>query len=764
MNTLSMTPAELAERTNPADYEDIRKEMRAFYPDECHGDCKDPGIPEAYLEMTRSLDDFLRKDPDAPIFRVKKQYYETLPKYFHPVLFRNLPFYFEAGMNGGWCRHNPGRAWFERNFNRRIDEVIPEEKRKVFSARNRQRYMLCCGYFIDAIHHIPPLTAILTRGFGGVREDTLKATERCRTPEERDWIDAALAGLDAVHAVQLKFAAEAESILKREPLTDNQRRNLRRIAESAKVVPWAPPRTFYEGLNTFWFVREILGLTDGLAVYSIGHPDDMLRSLYEADLAAGRITPEEAFDLICCFLLVADCHHNGMIPVSAYDDHEMEIPLTLGGCDGSGKEVFNDLTRMFILAHRRLDLVFPKLHCRCSEKSSPEYLRMLAEDVYRGRCVHDIFNDDITIPTLEAAGKTPEDARRYLCNGCWDAGAESKENRYGADYFSLARILEATIYRDPEKEREAGIHLTPLDGAESFAEVRKIMLGNITKFAADVLDDYTAYETASVLAYPHPLYSACLDGCLEKLRDESVGGAEYSSRDLDMAFFGNLTDSLLAIDAICFKQKACTVAELLDAVRANWKTRPDLRKMALAAPHWGDDTPESTALAREIQQAMYEVVHARKNGRGGPYVLCSWIYREYKYWGEQTRALPDGRRDGDYLAQALNPSSFRTKEDITTVLNAIGRLDHLKFDSSNVNLTFEKGNVSVEALVAVFRTFCHLKMHVLQPNCFSRAELLEAQKHPEQHRNLIVKVCGFSARFVALSPQWQQAVLDRCFF
>lgn len=764
MNELLVTPAELAGKTNPSDYEELRNEMRAFYPEECHGDCKDPRIPETYLAMTSALDEFLRNDPDAPIFRVKKQYFETLPEYFRPVLFRNLPFYFEAGMNGGWCRNNPGRTWFERNFSRRMDAVIPEAKRNRFRARGNQRYLLCCGYFIDGVHHTPPLTTILTRGFAGVREDTLAAAKRCRTPEERDWIDAALAGLDAVRAIQLKFAAEAEAILAKERLTDDQRRNLRRIAESANVAPWEPPRTFYEGLNTLWFVREILSLTDGLAVYSIGHPDDMLRKLYEADLAAGRVTPGEAFDLICRFLLVAECHHNGMVPVSAYDDHEMEIPLTLGGCDGSGKEVFNDLTRMFILAHRKLDLIFPKLHCRCSEKSSPDYLRLIAEDVYRGRCVHSIFNDDITIRTLEAAGKTPEDARRYLCNGCWDATVESKENRYTADYFSLARILEATIYREPEKEREADVRLASLDGAESFAEVRRIMLGNVTTLAADILDDYTAYETASSLAFPHPLYSACLDGCLEKLRDESVGGAKYSPRDLDMAFLGNLADSLLAIDAICFRRKACTVAELLDAVRANWETRPDLRQMALAAPHWGDDTPESTALAREIQAALYEVVHSRRNGRGGPYVLCSWIYREYKYWGEETRALPDGRRDGDFLTQALNPSHFRTGEDITTVLNAIGRLDHLKFDSSNVNLTFEKGKVSPEVLVAIFRTFCRLGMHVLQPNCFSRADLLDAQKHPELYRNLIVKVCGFSARFVALSPQWQQAVLDRCFF
>ena len=128
------------------------------------------------------------------------------------------------------------------------------------------------------------------------------------------------------------------------------------------------------------------------------------------------------------------------------------------------------------------------------------------------------------------------------------------------------------------------------------------------------------------------------------------------------------------------------------------------------------------------------------------------------------RALPDGRHDGDYLAQALNPSSFRTKEDITTVLNAISRLDHSKLDSSNVNITFERAHISVEVIASILKTFCKLKIHMLQPNCVSREELLDAQVHPERYPNLIVKVCGFSARFVALSPEWQKAILDRHFF
>ncbi len=754
----------LAEAFDPADYDALRAEMRSFYPDECHGDCKAPAIVQNYEEIARELDAWYEANPDVPVFAAKKKFYETVGEKFKPVIFRNLPFYFEGGVNGGWISRNVGRNWFKKHFEERFANTLPQQRIDRFRARNAERFSLCCGFFIDEIHHISPISTILAKGFGGVYEEARKASEACSGRSEKQWFDAMLAGLEAVHEIQLKFAAEAERILREETLTPLQTADMKRIAEAAKTVPWEPPRTFFEALNLAWFLREILGVTDGLAVFSLGHPDAMLKPFYDADLAAGRLTPEEAFRLISCWLLTAECHHDPMRTVAAYSDHEAEIPVTLGGCDREGRVVFNDITCMVILAHRGLNLAFPKLHCRCSANSPDEYMRQLAEDTYMGRCVHTLFNDDITIPTLMKAGKTLEDARTHTCNGCWDTGCESRENRYCANYYSLARVLEAMIYPNPELNRRVDFCFTPLDELQSYEEVRDAVIDNLSRFAASLLDDRTASEGGAVLAYPHPLYSGCLEGCIESRRDESVGGARYSITDLDMAFMGNVVDSLLAIRDLCFIRKICSLPDYLDCVRSNWTLRPELRDLAMKAPHWGDDTEDSGELANRIQTALYQVVSSRRNGRGGPFVLDAWVYREYRYWGEKMRALPDGRRDGDYLAQALNPSSFRTDRPVTTVLNAIGRLDHSKFDSSNVNLTFEKVNASVEILMAIFRTFCGLKIHMLQPNCQNREELLEAQIHPEKYSHLIVKVCGFSARFVALSPEWQKAVLDRCFF
>ena len=162
-----------------------------------------------------------------------------------------------------------------------------------------------------------------------------------------------------------------------------------------------------------------------------------------------------------------------------------------------------------------------------------------------------------------------------------------------------------------------------------------------------------------------------------------------------------------------------------------------------------------------IYDSVHRDIRDLTNDRGGPYLIAAWIYREYRFWGEKMRALPDGRRNGDYLAQGLVPSEFRNRSAITTALNAIGSLHHENIFASNCNMSFDKNSVTPEALEAVFRTFAKKNIHLLQPNCFSREDLLDAQVHPERHLNLIIKICGFSARFVSLNAAWQAEVLQR---
>jgi len=738
------------------------EELRAFYPEERSEVCKSPLQAENYRAMVEQLDTYADAHPEASAMELRRKSYEIIGNDFIPFIFKNSPFYFEAGINGGWAQKAAIGQWVRRKCDGKLKDLIPEDARTLFNERRKQNYILCCGCFVDEIHHMPPMTAILTKGFCGILQEAELALSRCKTTEQREFILTAIEGLHAIHRIQLKFAEHARQMLKDKTLTCEQHRFMTLIAEHAERSPWQPPETFYEGLNAFWFIREILALVDGLAIFSIGHPDAMLIKLYEQDLAAGRITPDEAYDLICRYLLTADCHYNSFLEVKDHTTfHELEIPVTIGGCDEDGNEVYNDITRMILRAHRELDLVFPKVHCRFSAKSSPEYLQELSRDVIAGRCVHTLFSDDAHIPGLVKMGHSLADARRYVCSGCWSANVDSADDIDDANYCNIARILEATIYPEPEKEQAVGISLERIDDAKTFPEVLDKVIGNIIRFLHDVLENYTQHGKAIAKAAPKPVFSVCLEGCLDTLTDTSAGGSSYKPRYIVPHFLANIVDSLSAINDLCFERKVCTLPELLQAVRNNWKNAETLRQQVLASPHWGDNTQHSNELMRQVINALAVDFSSLRNERGGEYLIAMWGYREFRWWGEVLRALPDGRRDGEYLSQSFNPSHFRNQEEITTVLNALGNAPLELLASANVNLTFDGTHTTTELLEHVFRVFAQKGLFDLQPNCFRREDLLDAQIHPERHANLIVKICGFSARFVALSPGWQQEILTR---
>ena len=353
-----------------ADYAALRKQLRAFHPDECHDRCKDPAYAVAEKAIHADLDAYAAAHPGYDALDMRRACYLSMRKHFVPFLFTESPFYFEAGINGGWIMGKAPARGVNRLCGKFYKEqaLVPDEEFRILRARNREALALCCGPFSDDMHHVPPLRTILAKGFGGVRAEVVAALEKCpkNDPHGRKQLETALVGLDTIHEIQLKFAAKAEELLAEGGRAGARpsRKWLERIAECAKRCPWEPPKTFFEGLNTIWFVREILSYVDGLCIFSLGRPDAMLYDFYKADLAAGRLTVEEARDLVARWLIHSDAHMDTMRKIDSYSDQEAEMPMSLGGCDKDGKPVWNELTEMFLDAHLGCDCVFPKLHCR----------------------------------------------------------------------------------------------------------------------------------------------------------------------------------------------------------------------------------------------------------------------------------------------------------------------------------------------------------------------------------------------------------------
>ena len=766
----SVAVVEVWAGTPPADCSALRTELRAFYPDLGQGwndVVKDPRQAESYEAIKAELKAWCAAHPGYDALDVRRECYLAMRRHFVPFLFKESPFYFEAGVNGGWGGKRPARLVNEfcgRFYNEQ--NLVPKEAYDLLRERSRQNLTLCCGPFVDDMHHVPPMRRVLKLGFGGIRAEVAAALETCPKEDSlgRKELETALVGLDTIHEIQLSFAEAAKEKVK-ELGEGEGRRRLLRIAESAARCPWEPPRTFFEGLNTLWFVREILGYVDGVNIFALGRPDAWLIGFYRREIAAGTLTEAAARELVAKFLITADCHYDGWKTLDSYNDQEAEIPLTLGGCDAEGRPVYNELTKMFLDAHLACDCVYPKLHVRVGTNSPRAYLAHIGAQLCKGHAVFTVFNDDRLVRQFADEGFAPEDARDYIGCGCWNGYVDSMQDVDGANYVSILKLLALTIHRDPAVEAACGLELDPIDDVKSFEELRDTVYGNYIRFLRSLMGEYARFGRSSGKVFPHPVYTMCMVGGTASRRDTTDGGLTGRQRpkELTLGFIGNVVDSLCAIDKVCFRDRVCTVREFLDAVRANWKGEKAerLRALAMEAPYWGDNSDESVSLMAWFMRRTHEDVRGFPTDMGGSYKLAIFTYREFMYWGLTTKATPDGRHDGDRLAQGFSPSEFRCKEGATTVMNAIGRLPNECLYECNANLTFDGSVMTPELMGDILYVFAQKGSHLMQPNCNSVEELLDAQRHPERHRDLIVRVCGFSARFISLSKRWQDEVIAR---
>ena len=377
----------------------LRAELRAFYPDWGQGEndiVKDPRQAASYAKIEADLVAYCAAHPDYDALDVRRECYLSMRRHFVPFLFRESPFYFEAGVNGGWGGKRPGRlvnglcSKFYRTQN-----LIPDSAFTLLGARSGQNLALCCGPFSDDMHHVPPFRVVLEKGFGGIRAEVAEALAKCPKddPLGRKELETALVGFDTIREIQLSFAESAREMAK-ELGEGEERKRLLRIVEASSRCPWEPPKTFFEGLNTLWFVREIVGYVDGVNCFSLGRPDAWLIDLYRREIAAGALTEAEARELVAKFLVTADCHFKADMTISSYNDSEMEIPMSLGGCDKDGNWVDNELTTMFFDAHLKEACVFPKLHARISANAPKAYLEKIGDMLMKGHAVFTLLNDD----------------------------------------------------------------------------------------------------------------------------------------------------------------------------------------------------------------------------------------------------------------------------------------------------------------------------------------------------------------------------------
>ena len=738
------------------DLEKLRSELSDFYLHELAD-----SVDALRADVYDKLDEYDRKNPGLNAYKLKAAQYKTIAESFTPHLFDHMPFYFETGAVAAFGDGAYGRGgrhangWLIERNSHIVSDRFPEEYTLFCRAISDKLYLT--GPFSDIEHTPIPMTKIFSVGLSGIYAEAKEALGRCTTDEERDFVEASIAGLEALKLIGEKFAAEARRRLETETDPENIR-CFTLIADTAARIPWEAPRNFYEGIETLAFMRKAMSSLEGYGFNSVGRPDLLVGKLI------GDESYDEMYDLMCRFMLIWDCHVDHEKIMSGYADYEYENSITIGGIDEDGNEVFNDVTKMFVESALELELIYPKLMCRFGSRSSEEYLKLIAKPLLESKNIFLFENDDTIIPALMSVGYSEKQARNYVVSGCWDVVIGDYNKPLCGEYTNLLRALEWTVHLPVEKLKADGLDFRPISGAKSFEEVYEIFLSN----AKQIIDLKADYEAIGGSAWkdiaPLCLTSALMIDPLKKFRDISNGGTGYPREQMNFAGFPDVVDSLLAIKRLCFDEKLCTLDEMIEQCKNDWSDE-GLRHIAANSPAFGDGSDESNEFAARLNSDLYRLTRGLPTLFGGEYAIGYYMYTEVIWWGKVIAATPNGRHAGYYISHGITPTRLHEVKSVTDVLRSIKVMDLSKCAANSIaNVILPSARIDEKQLCAFIRACALNGVEAIQINCVSRDELLAAQKEPDKYRHIVVRVTGFSCPFVMLSKQWQEEVLSRNYY
>lgn len=738
------------------DLEKLRSELSDFYLHELAD-----SVDALRADVYDKLDEYDRKNPGLNAYKLKAAQYKTIAESFTPHLFDHMPFYFETGAVAAFGDGAYGRGgrhangWLIERNSHIVSDRFPEEYTLFCRAISDKLYLT--GPFSDIEHTPIPMTKIFSVGLSGIYAEAKEALGRCTTDEERDFVEASIAGLEALKLIGEKFAAEARRRLETETDPENIR-CFTLIADTAARIPWEAPRNFYEGIETLAFMRKAMSSLEGYGFNSVGRPDLLVGKLI------GDESYDEMYDLMCRFMLIWDCHVDHEKIMSGYADYEYENSITIGGIDEDGNEVFNDVTKMFVESALELELIYPKLMCRFGSRSSEEYLKLIAKPLLESKNIFLFENDDTIIPALMSVGYSEKQARNYVVSGCWDVVIGDYNKPLCGEYTNLLRALEWTVHLPVEKLKADGLDFRPISGAKSFEEVYEIFLSN----AKQIIDLKADYEAIGGSAWkdiaPLCLTSALMIDPLKKFRDISNGGTGYPREQMNFAGFPDVVDSLLAIKRLCFDEKLCTLDEMIEQCKNDWSDE-GLRHIAANSPAFGDGSDESNEFAARLNSDLYRLTRGLPTLFGGEYAIGYYMYTEVIWWGKVIAATPNGRHAGYYISHGITPTRLHEVKSVTDVLRSIKVMDLSKCAANSIaNVILPSARIDEKQLCGFIRACALSGVEAIQINVVSRDELLAAQKEPEKYKHIIVRVTGFSCPFVMLSKQWQEEVLSRNYY
>jgi formate C-acetyltransferase len=548
--------------------------------------------------------------------------------------------------------------------------------------------------------------------------------------------------LDALRDFSLRYSSLAAQ--KAEAETDSERKaELLKISEVCRNITEKPPETFQEALQIHW-LTHLANHTQG--AHQMGRFDQYMWPFLERDLEAGRLTPEEAQELLDSL----------WFKYASFTDVDADNlqNLILGGQTPDGRDATNPLSHMCLDATDRLGLIDPKVSVRIHRGTPEGLLRKTCEIIAKGVCHPGVYNDEAIIPALVESGIPLEDARDYTNDGCSEILVQGKTNPWAYEArVKLLTCLERVMER--------------LEEYETFEEVMAALKEEVSLAVTMATSTTNLIQAATPLISPNPLLSATVGDCIEKALDLTEGGAVYNSSAVCATGVADTADGLAALKKLVFEEGAVGREELAEALRNNFEGRERLRLMLLnRAPKFGNDDEYVDSIAAELVEHLATEVSKHGNPRGGRYILGIFSYGMYIGHGLVTGATPDGRKAGEFISPNFSPAPGRDRKGPFAALKSTTRVNQmLTPNGTALDLTLHpsalRGPQGVEKLMGFLRALVELGGMQVQFNVADAAVLRAAQAEPEKHRNLTVRLWGFPAYFVRLPKEFQDHIIAR---
>ena len=611
---------------------------------------------------------------------------------------------------------------------------------------------------------------VLGVGFAGIADHARRRRASATTDDERAFLDAVGLTCEAMRAFSGRFAARAREGAAAS-LDPERRAELEVIAEACDRVPWLPPRSFVEAVQSLWFTQNAAIISYGAGSgITPGRVDQLLFPYYQADVARGALTRDHASRLI--EELVIKLNDNVVIWPNLggvrlnHLGSDVEN-ITLGGVDAAGDDATNELTYLFMEAIEATSLA-TTASFRVSKKSPDEYVRKVVE-IHRRTSSPAFLCDETAIATLVRDGYSLEDARQYCLVGCVEPSGNG--DTYGATggtkvYFPTAIDLVMNRGKTTFFGSQDGVDTGDPSAMRSFDELLGAFYRQLESIVGWVTEATNLRDRIWAERFHNPLISCTIDGCIDRARDMTAGGARYNFGAVGGGGLGTAVDSLVAIRTLVFEQRSVTMDELRSALATNFRGREALRQRLAGAPRFGNDLACVDDLARDLVARFCAMVSARETACGGKYKASLISYGLNVYEGALEPATPDGRRAGEPLSNSMSPSNGAERRGPTAALNSLAKIDqtHIGYGNS-VNMRLPvgllgsaKGVLSVAHLVRGY--FAKGGFHV-QFNAVDTATLRAAQARPEDYADLVVRVSGYSAYFTRLGRTIQEDIIGR---